>query len=151
MSCWEDCYPIHYAKGKEGCLLKFAGFLKTNVFIFFNLFSSPSSVDCTYHIKKMIKLTKKAIELLDAVTSVPYSRKGLGYTITTIGCGLDAVFPFTCFSYWFSRSNVRFLCRNVTFLDILNLTLQFHIRLVELFHNSLIEVSKQSGQTLQKD
>jgi hypothetical protein len=28
----------------------------------------------------MIKLTKKAIELLDAVTSVPYSRKGLGYT-----------------------------------------------------------------------
>jgi hypothetical protein len=30
---------------------------------------------------KFIKLTKKAIELLDAVTSVPYSRKGLGYTI----------------------------------------------------------------------
>jgi hypothetical protein len=47
----------------------------------------------------MIKLTKKAIELLDAVTSVPYSRKGLVYTI---GCGLDAVFPFTCYSYWFS-------------------------------------------------
>jgi hypothetical protein len=43
----------------------------------------------------MIKLTKKAIELLDAVTSVPYSRKGLG-------CGLDAVLPFTCYSYWFS-------------------------------------------------
>jgi hypothetical protein len=40
----------------------------------------------------MIKLTKKAIELLDAVTSVPYSRKGLGYTI---GRGLDAVLPFT--------------------------------------------------------
>jgi hypothetical protein len=37
----------------------------------------------------MIKLTKKAIELLDAVTSGPYSRKGLG-------CGLDAVLPFTC-------------------------------------------------------
>jgi hypothetical protein len=37
---------------------------------------SPSSVDCTciiielYPINKMIKLTKKAIELLDAVTSV---------------------------------------------------------------------------------
>jgi hypothetical protein len=29
----------------------------------------------------MIKLTKKSIELLDAVTSVPYSREGLGYTI----------------------------------------------------------------------
>jgi hypothetical protein len=39
----------------------------------------------------MIKLTK-AIELLDAVTSDPYSRKGLGYTI---GRGLDAVLPFT--------------------------------------------------------
>jgi hypothetical protein len=51
----------------------------------------------------MIKL-KKAIELLDAVTSVPYSRKGLGYT-NTIGRGLDAILPFTCFSYmsyWFS-------------------------------------------------
>jgi hypothetical protein len=36
----------------------------------------------------MIKLTKKAVELLDAVTSVPYSRKGLGYTIRR---GLDAV------------------------------------------------------------
>jgi hypothetical protein len=47
----------------------------------------------------MIKLTKKAIELLDAVTSVPYSRKGLGYTI---GGGLDAILPFTCCSYWFS-------------------------------------------------
>jgi hypothetical protein len=42
----------------------------------------------------MIKLTKKAIELLDAVTSVPNSRKGLGYTI---GRGLDAILPFTCF------------------------------------------------------
>jgi hypothetical protein len=31
-----------------------------------------------YPINKIIKLTKKAIELLDAVTSVPYSRKGLG-------------------------------------------------------------------------
>jgi hypothetical protein len=39
----------------------------------------PSSVDCTYPINKMIKLTKQAIELLDAVTSVPYSRKGLRY------------------------------------------------------------------------
>jgi hypothetical protein len=29
----------------------------------------------------MIKLKKKSVELLDAVTSVPYSRKGLGYTI----------------------------------------------------------------------
>jgi hypothetical protein len=47
----------------------------------------------------MIKSTKKAIELLDAVTSVPYSRKGLGYTI---GRCLDAVLPFTCYSYWFS-------------------------------------------------
>jgi hypothetical protein len=47
----------------------------------------------------MIKLKKKAIELLDAVTSVPYSRKGLGYTI---GHGLDAVLPFTCYSDWFS-------------------------------------------------
>jgi hypothetical protein len=47
----------------------------------------------------MIKLTKKAIELLDAVTSFPYSRKGLGYTI---GRGLDAVLPFTCYSHWFS-------------------------------------------------
>jgi hypothetical protein len=47
----------------------------------------------------MIKLTKKAIELLDAVSSVPYSRNGLGYTI---GRGLDAVLPFTCYSYWFS-------------------------------------------------
>jgi hypothetical protein len=47
----------------------------------------------------MIKLTKKAIELLDAITSVPYSRKGLGYTI---GRGLDAVLPFTCYSYWFT-------------------------------------------------
>jgi hypothetical protein len=45
----------------------------------------------------MIKLTKKAIELLDAVTSVPYSRNGLGYTI-----GFSAVLPFTCYSYWFS-------------------------------------------------
>jgi hypothetical protein len=44
----------------------------------------------------MIKLTKKAIELLD---SVPYSKKGLEYTI---GRGLDAVLPFTCYSYWFS-------------------------------------------------
>jgi hypothetical protein len=50
----------------------------------------------------MIKLTKKAIELLDAFTSVPYSRKGLGYTIGMIGRGLDAVLPFTCYSYWFS-------------------------------------------------
>jgi hypothetical protein len=36
----------------------------------------------------MIKLTKKATELLDAVTSV-------------IGHGLDAVLPFTCYT-WFS-------------------------------------------------
>jgi hypothetical protein len=42
-------------------------------------------------------LPKKAIELLDSVTSVPYSRKGLGK-----GRGLDAVLPFTCYSYWFS-------------------------------------------------
>jgi uncharacterized membrane protein len=47
----------------------------------------------------MTKLTKTAIELLDAVTSVPYSRKGLGYAI---GCGLVAILPFTCYSYWFS-------------------------------------------------
>jgi hypothetical protein len=47
----------------------------------------------------MIKLTKKAIELLDAVTSDPYSRKGLGYTI---GRGLDADLPFFCYSDWFS-------------------------------------------------
>jgi hypothetical protein len=47
----------------------------------------------------MIKLTKKAIQLRDAVTSVPLSRKGLGYTI---GRGLDAVLPFTCYSDWFS-------------------------------------------------
>jgi hypothetical protein len=47
----------------------------------------------------MIKLTKKAIELLYAVTSVPYSRNGLGHTL---GRGLDAVLPFTCYSYWFS-------------------------------------------------
>jgi hypothetical protein len=45
------------------------------------------------------QINKKAIELLDAVTTVPYSRKGLGYTI---GRGLDAVLPFTCYSYWFS-------------------------------------------------
>jgi hypothetical protein len=45
------------------------------------------------------QINKKAIELLDADTSVPYSRKGLGYTI---GCGLDAVLLFTCYSYWFS-------------------------------------------------
>jgi hypothetical protein len=57
----------------------------------------------------MIKLTKQAIELLDAVTSVPYSRKGLGYTI---GCGLDAVLPFTCYSYWFS---CYFDQRNINF------------------------------------
>jgi hypothetical protein len=30
---------------------------------------------------------------------VPYSRIGLGYTI---GRGLDAVLPFTCYYYWFS-------------------------------------------------
>jgi hypothetical protein len=37
-------------------------------------------------------LPKKTIELLDAVTSVPYSKKGL-----------DAVLPFACYSsYWFS-------------------------------------------------
>jgi hypothetical protein len=61
---------------------------------------SPLSVDNTYTlINKMIILTKKAIELLDAVTSVPYSRKGLGYTIER---GLDAVLPFTCYSDWFS-------------------------------------------------
>jgi hypothetical protein len=47
----------------------------------------------------MIKLTKTAIELLETVTSIPYSRKGLGYTI---GRGLDAVLHFTCYSYWFS-------------------------------------------------
>jgi hypothetical protein len=47
----------------------------------------------------MIKLTKKALDL-DAVTSVPYSRKGLGYTI---GRGLDAILPFTSYSNWFSR------------------------------------------------
>jgi hypothetical protein len=47
----------------------------------------------------MIKLTKKAIELLDVITSVPYSRKRLGYTM---GRGLDAVLPFTCYSNWFS-------------------------------------------------
>jgi hypothetical protein len=35
----------------------------------------------------MIKLTKKAIERLDAVTSVPYSRKGLGYRAWS-GCRL---------------------------------------------------------------
>jgi hypothetical protein len=58
-----------------------------------------SSVDCTHPINNMIKLTKKAIEFLDAVTSVPYARKGLGYTI---GRGLDAVVPFICYSYWFS-------------------------------------------------
>jgi hypothetical protein len=46
----------------------------------------------------MIKLTKKAIELLDAVTSVPYSRKGYYWA----GRGLDAVLPFICYSYWFS-------------------------------------------------
>jgi hypothetical protein len=43
-------------------------------------------------INKMIKLTKKAIELLDAVTSVPFSRKGLGYTINyslCSGCRLN--------------------------------------------------------------
>jgi hypothetical protein len=34
-----------------------------------------------YPINKMIKLTKKAIELLDAVTSVPYSGNGLGYIL----------------------------------------------------------------------
>jgi hypothetical protein len=56
-------------------------------------------VDCSYPISKIIKLAKKAIALLDAVTSVPYSRKGLGYTI---GRGLDAVLLFTCYSYWFS-------------------------------------------------
>jgi hypothetical protein len=44
----------------------------------------------------MIKLSKKTIELLDAVTSVPYFRKGLGYTI---GRGMDAVLHFTCYSY----------------------------------------------------
>jgi hypothetical protein len=49
----------------------------------------------------MIKLTKKAIELLDAVTSVAYSRKGLGYTI---GRGMDTVLPVSCYSYWFSCS-----------------------------------------------
>jgi hypothetical protein len=49
---------------------------------------------------KIIKLKKKAIEHLDAVTSVPYSRKGLG---CTIGRRLDTVLPFTCYSYWFSR------------------------------------------------
>jgi hypothetical protein len=51
---------------------------------------------------ELIKLKKKAIELLDAVNSVSYSGKGLGYTI---GRGLDAVLPFTCYmcySYWFS-------------------------------------------------
>jgi hypothetical protein len=52
----------------------------------------------------MIKLTKTAIELLDAVTSFPYSRKGLGYAI---GCGLDASLPFTCYSYWFCYFNQR--------------------------------------------
>jgi hypothetical protein len=47
----------------------------------------------------MIKLTKKATELLDAVTSVPYSRKGRR--------GLDAVLPFTCYSYWFCYFDQR--------------------------------------------
>jgi hypothetical protein len=44
----------------------------------------------------VMQFAKKAIELLDVVTSVPYSRKGLEYTI---GRGLDAVLPFTCYSY----------------------------------------------------
>jgi hypothetical protein len=44
----------------------------------------------------MIKLTKKANELLDAVTSIPYSRKGLGYTIGRGPDMPDAVLPFTC-------------------------------------------------------
>jgi hypothetical protein len=65
----------------------------------FKFFFFLPLVDCTYPISKMIKLTKKAIELLDAVTSVLFSRKGLGYTI---GRGLDSVLPFTCYSNWFS-------------------------------------------------
>jgi hypothetical protein len=56
------------------------------------LFLCPLSEDCTYNVPYQSKL-------LDAVTSVPYSRKCLGYTI---GRGLDAVLPFTCYSYWFS-------------------------------------------------
>jgi hypothetical protein len=47
-----------------------------------------------YPINKMIKLKKKAIELLDAVTSVPYSRKGLGvYNRALSGCRLSPATP----------------------------------------------------------
>jgi hypothetical protein len=50
------------------------------------------------------QINKKAIELLDAITSVTYSRKGLGYTI---GRGLDDVLPFTCwFSYYFDQRKI---------------------------------------------
>jgi hypothetical protein len=45
----------------------------------------------------VMQFAKKAIELLDAVTSVPYSTNGLRYRH-----GLVAILPFTCYSYWFS-------------------------------------------------
>jgi hypothetical protein len=49
-------------------------------------------MDCSYPINKMIKLTKKAIEPLDAVTSVISS---LFQERFGVGRGLDAVSPAT--------------------------------------------------------
>jgi hypothetical protein len=63
-----------------------AGFLKKNFFL------SPLSVDCHYPINKMTKLKKKPMNFL---------MQSLQFLIT-IGRGLDAVLPFTCYSYWFS-------------------------------------------------
>jgi hypothetical protein len=46
-------------------------------------------IACTHPINKTIKLTKKSIDLLDAVTSVPYSMKGLEYYRAWSRCRLS--------------------------------------------------------------
>jgi hypothetical protein len=50
-------------------------------------------LNCTYPINKMIKLIKKAIELLDSVTSVPYSWKGSYVSIILNILGNFCVLP----------------------------------------------------------
>jgi hypothetical protein len=70
--------------------------LKKNIFlsifvsllvVLFSLIFVNGNVVCQ---KKPLNFLMQS--LLDAVTSVPYSKKGLGYAI---GRGLDAILPFT--------------------------------------------------------
>jgi hypothetical protein len=55
-----------------------------NFFIVFNFLSHCCLISFSLiFVNSKCSLPKKAIELLDAVTSVPYSRKGLGCTTLT--------------------------------------------------------------------